>query len=80
MRTLGSPQVYDSFSSMISTPSFSNRQLVIDLLKPFLAYLKTPVSFIVPVFIYREKCMGQLRVLLMTSQFELLDVVLLPWK
>lgn len=65
---------------MISTPSFSNRQLVIDLLKPFLAYLKTPVSFTVLVFIYREKYMGQPRVLLMTSQFQLLDVALLPWK
>lgn len=64
----------------ISTPGFSNRWLFIDLLNLFLAYLETPTSFIVLIFIYGEKRMGQLRVLLITSQFQLLDVVLLCWK
>lgn len=64
----------------ISTPGFSNRLLFIDLLNLFLAYLETPASFVVLIFIYRGKCMGQLRVLLITSQFKLLDVALLRWK
>lgn len=73
--------VCDSCSTIkISPPGFSNRWLFIDLLNLFLAYLEALASFIVLIFSYREKQMGQLGAVLITSQFELLDVAVLHWK